>query len=160
MTEPQDRILVKFKRLHSLASIPKRATSGSAGFDLSLPGTAFIRDVPERIPLGFAMELPEGWEAQIRPRSSTTQRYGLYIPFGTIDSDYRGEVALIVSVLSTFGASGSTVVVPGGISIAQMLFARVPRVEWLETDQLEQTDRGTGGFGSTGWSLVDGEEPT
>jgi dUTP pyrophosphatase len=93
------------------------------------------------------MALQEGWEAQIRGRSGLALKHGLQVAFGTIDSDYRGEVGVIVYNV------GDRITLRPGDRIAQMVFARVPRVRLLEVPELTgTTNRGVGGFGSTGQS--------
>jgi len=99
------------------------------------------------VPSGFAIELPEGYEAQVRPRSGLALRHGITLPNspGTIDSDYRGEIKVIVMNL---GESAYTV--KRGERIAQLVVAPVSRVVWTEVDELASTRRGEGGFGHTG----------
>lgn len=99
------------------------------------------------VPTGLHIELPMGYEAQIRPRSGLALRRGLTLlnSPGTIDSDYRGEIKCILVNLST----ESQTIAPGE-RIAQMIVARYERVEWLPVEQLGETDRNSGGFGSTG----------
>jgi dUTP pyrophosphatase len=106
-----------------------------------LPGSCAL------IPSGFSIELPPGFEAQIRPRSGLAIKssIGILNAPGTIDSDYRGEVKII---LSNFGRTEFTV--NRGDRIAQMIVARYARVSWETSDTLEGTDRGAGGFGHTG----------
>lgn len=136
---------------HSLGlPLPSYATSGSAGMDICaavlndveiLPGESAI------IPAGFSIELPVGYEAQIRPRSglAAKHRIGILNAPGTIDSDYRGEVKII---LSNFGRE--PFVVHRGDRIAQMVIQKFERADWVEVEELEQTQRGAGGFGHTG----------
>jgi dUTP pyrophosphatase len=99
------------------------------------------------IPTGFVIELPQGYEAQIRPRSGLAARHaiGVLNAPGTIDSDYRGEVKILVM---NFGKDRFTV--RRGDRIAQMIVAPYTRVSWDEVDKLNETDRGSGGFGHTG----------
>lgn len=99
------------------------------------------------IPSGFSLEIPRGFEAQIRPRSGLALKssIGILNAPGTIDSDYRGEVKVI---MTNFGSAGFTV--QRGDRIAQMIIARYARVSWEESDVLETTTRGAGGFGHTG----------
>jgi dUTP pyrophosphatase len=130
--------------------LPKYETSGSAGMDLR----AFLENpitlTPlERtlIPTGLFIELPQGYEAQIRPRSGMAIKKGLSLPNtpGTIDSDYRGEIKVIVINLSN-----ENQVIEPGERIAQMVIARYEQVSWEEVTTLGATERGAGGFGSTG----------
>ena len=134
--------------------LPAYETANSAGVDLR---AAVAESVPitlltgERtlIPTGLAMEIPEGYEAQIRPRSGLAIKNGvtaLNSP-GTIDADYRGEVQVI---LINHGAEPFTV--ERGMRIAQMVIAPVTQVTFATTDDLSDTERGSGGFGSTGVS--------
>jgi dUTP pyrophosphatase len=99
------------------------------------------------IPTGFSIELPPGFEGQVRPRSGLAIKHGIGIlnAPGTIDSDYRGEVKVI---LSNFGKQPFTI--RRGDRIAQLVIASFSRVEWVEVERLESTDRGAGGFGHTG----------
>jgi dUTP pyrophosphatase len=99
------------------------------------------------IPTGLFLEIPEGYEAQVRPRSGLALRKGLTIlnAPGTIDSDYRGEVGVILVNLSS-----EEVVIEPGDRIAQLVVARYEKVEWKELEELSFTERGSGGFGSTG----------
>ena len=130
--------------------LPRYATGSSAGMDLkanlSEPLTlgSLERAV---IPTGLFMELPEGFEAQVRPRSGLAAKFGVTVANspGTVDADYRGELKVILVNLS-----GEPFVVNPGERIAQMVIARYERIEWEQTDQLSETERGTGGFGSTG----------
>jgi dUTP pyrophosphatase len=129
---------------------PEPATAGSAGVDLSaaVPGDLVIRP-GERVlvPTGFAIELPEGYEAQVRPRSGLALRHGITLPNapGTIDADYRGEIKVI---LMNLGEAAFTV--GRGERIAQLVVAPVSRIIWAEVGELGETPRGDGGFGHTG----------
>jgi dUTP pyrophosphatase len=131
-------------------ALPQYETSGSAGMDLRANTTEAITLAPlERamIPTGLFIELPVGFEAQIRPRSGLAAKRGLTMlnSPGTIDSDYRGEIKCIVVNLS----NDAQIIEPGE-RIAQMVVARHERVEWQAVEQLLDSERGTGGFGSTG----------
>jgi len=125
-------------------------TEHAAGVDLhaALDGD-FILHPGERalVPTGIAIESPPGFEAQVRPRSGLALRHGIALVNspGTIDADYRGEVGVIVINL---GSEPFTVT--NGERIAQMVFARCARAEFIEVDELAETDRGAGGFGHTG----------
>ncbi len=130
--------------------LPQYETSGSAGMDLRANTTEAITLAPlERamIPTGLFIELPMGFEAQIRPRSGLAAKRGLTMlnSPGTIDSDYRGEIKCIVVNLSN-----EAQIIEPGERIAQMVVARHERVEWQAVEQLLDSERGTGGFGSTG----------
>ena len=141
---------LRWTRLRPDASLPKPATAQAAGLDLTAAMDHPITLDPgsiAAIPCGFAMALPAGFEAQIRPRSGLALRNGISIPNapGTIDADYRGEVKVPLINLGR-----ETFVVEPGMRIAQMVIAAVPSVQIVETDILDETERGTGGFGSTG----------
>ena len=129
--------------------LPEYATRGSAAADLRNAGPAASLAPGERllIPTGLAIALPEGTEAQVRPRSGLAIRRGLGIinSPGTIDSDYRGEIKV---PLINHDREPQTI--EHGERIAQMVLARTLRIEWEETGELPSTDRGAGGFGSTG----------
>lgn len=130
--------------------LPAYATLLSAGMDLRANIEAPIHLAPgERIlvPTGIFMALPEGYEAQIRPRSGLAAKYGISLlnSPGTIDADYRGEIKAILVNHST-----EPFTIEDGERIAQMVIARYERIEWEEVENLSETDRGTGGFGHTG----------
>jgi dUTP pyrophosphatase len=130
--------------------LPAQATSGSAGFDLAAAvETECVLQPGERnlVPTGFAIAVPEGFEAQIRPRSGLALRNGIVLPNapGTIDSDYRGELKVIV-----MNAGSEAFTIKRGDRIAQLVVAPVVRAAWQEVDSLDETERGAGGFGHTG----------
>ena len=139
--------------IHRLAhgenlELPSYQTPGSAGMDVRAavdlelqPGETAL------VATGFALELPDGIEAQLRPRSGLALKHGLTLPNspGTIDPDFRGEIHVILSNLGNQPFS-----VKRGDRIAQMVFARFERVELLEQKELSDSARGAGGFGSTG----------
>lgn len=130
--------------------LPQYATPLSAGLDLKANITEPVTIGPlERaiVPTGLFMAIPAGYEAQVRPRSGLAAKKGITVlnSPGTIDADYRGEVGVILVNLSN-----SEFVIEPGERIAQMVFARHEQVEWEETDTLDETARGAGGFGSTG----------
>ncbi|HMI94995.1 MAG TPA: dUTP diphosphatase [Micropepsaceae bacterium] len=132
--------------------LPAYATAGAAGLDLFAAVKAEITLQPGRhapVPTGIALALPEGFEAQVRPRSGLALRHGVTVlnAPGTIDSDYRGEVTAIL-----INHSEEAFTIARGMKIAQLVVAAHARVEWSETASLETTSRGTGGFGSTGLS--------
>jgi len=127
-----------------------RMTEGSSGFDLHAACTGDIVIEPGRavlVPAGFEMAMPPGYEAQLRPRSGLAlkRRVGLLNSPGTIDSDYRGEVGVI---LFNFGEEDFTV--RRGDRIAQMVVCSLPETDLVEMDVLDSTERGPGGFGHTG----------
>lgn len=132
--------------------LPAYETAGSAGLDLRANLAAPVTLPPlgrALIPTGLFIELPQGYEAQVRPRSGLALKRGLTMlnTPGTIDSDYRGEIGCIVVNLS---AEAQTI--EHGERIAQMVIARYETIQWQEVDELTATDRGAGGFGSTGKS--------
>ena len=132
--------------------LPRRATPGSAGYDLCAAVDAALLLAPgERalVPTGFAIAVPEGYEGQVRPRSGLALRHGIVLPNapGTIDSDYRGEVKVI---LQNLGDAPFTI--RRGDRIAQLVIAAVARAEWDERSELDDTPRGEGGFGHSGGS--------
>lgn len=130
--------------------LPSYATNGSAGMDIRafIPEPITLQSLERKlVPTGLFIELPEGHEAQIRPRSGLAIKQGLTClnTPGTIDSDYRGEIKIVLINLS-----GETQIINPGDRIAQMVIQKVERVEWKLTEQLEETERNSGGFGSTG----------
>lgn len=130
--------------------LPEYATPGSAGMDLKANTTEPILLKPlerQMIPTGIHIQLPEGYEAQVRPRSGLAAKYGVTVANspGTVDADYTGEVKVILINLSN-----ENFVINPGERIAQLVIARYERVEWDEVATLDKTERGDGGFGSTG----------
>ena len=145
-------ITVKVKRLPSGEGLPLpvRMTAQAAGFDLpaAVPEPLVLRPGDIRlVPCGFAMALPPGYEAQVRPRSGLASRHGVTLVNtpGTIDADYRGEVHV---PLINLGRADFTV--ERGMRVAQMVVLPVPPVRLMEVDNLDATERGAGGFGHTG----------
>ena len=129
---------------------PFYATVNSAGMDLKANIDAPITLAPLQramVPTGLYIALPEGTEAQIRPRSGLAAKHGVTVlnTPGTIDADYRGEIKVILVNLSN-----EPFTINPGERIAQMVVARYEKVEWDEVEVLDETDRGAGGFGSTG----------
>ena len=130
--------------------LPEYATALSAGLDLKANITEPVTLKPlERIlvPTGLFIALPEGTEAQVRPRSGLAAKHGITVlnSPGTIDADYRGEIKVILVNLSN-----EPFVINPGERIAQMVVARFERAQWVEVQELDSTERGEGGFGSTG----------
>lgn len=130
--------------------LPKYATSLSAGMDLraNIDAPMVLKPLQRcLVPTGVFMALPEGFEAQVRPRSGLAIKKGVSVlnSPGTIDADYRGEVCVILVNLSS-----EEFVIEDGERIAQMVIARYEQAEWQEVDVLEETERGAGGFGHTG----------
>lgn len=135
--------------------LPRYETIHAAGMDLLAAIAADLTLLPgarAMVPTGLAIALPKDWEAQVRPRSGLAAKHGVTVlnSPGTIDADYRGEIAVI---LVNLGVEPFTV--SRGMRIAQMVVAPVARVRWLETADLDPTDRGAGGFGSTGLTQGD-----
>ena len=133
--------------------MPAYATPGAAGLDLFAAVDGELVLEPGRraaVPTGIAIALPDGFEAQVRPRSGLALRHGVTVlnAPGTIDSDYRGEIAAILVNLGP-----ESFAVARGMKIAQLVIAAHARVEWDETTTLDNTPRGAGGFGSTGLKL-------
>jgi len=153
MSHPLHYITVDITRVSAAAAdvpLPAYATEGAAGMDVcaAVDGDFVLKPgATSLIPTGFAIALPEGYEAQIRPRSGLAIRHqiGIMNSPGTIDPDYRGEVKIL---LTNFGPSDF--VIRRGERIAQMVIVPFVRAEWNETGALDDTDRGAGGFGHTG----------
>lgn len=128
--------------------LPEYATPASAGVDLrASDGCVIPPGGRALVPTGLRIALPEGYEAQVRPRSGLALRHGVTLPNspGTIDADYRGEIGVILMNLGQ-----EPFIVEPGDRIAQMVVAPVARVAWSEAEALDATERGEGGFGSTG----------
>jgi len=130
--------------------LPAYETSASAGLDIRANITEVIELKPlERtlVKTGLFMEIPEGYECQVRPRSGLALKKGISVlnSPGTIDADYRGEVGVILINLSN-----ETFTIENGERIAQLVFAKVEQAAWEQVEVLTETDRGAGGFGSTG----------
>ncbi len=130
--------------------LPKYQTAGSAGMDLCafIPETITLQPMERMlIPTGLFMELPMGYEAQVRPRSGISIKKGLTVinAPGTIDSDYRGEVKIPIVNLS-----GEVQTIEDGERVAQMVIAKHETISWSEVAALNETERGAGGFGHTG----------
>lgn len=130
--------------------LPRKATPGAAGFDLCAAlETPLVLEPGKRgaVPTGFAFEIPPGWEGQVRPRSGLARRYGVTLVNspGTVDSDYRGEVMVLLINLGEEPCR-----LERGERIAQIVFVPVAEAEIQELAELSATQRGEGGFGSTG----------
>jgi len=142
--------VLKFKKLDPRAEIPKYQTAGAAGMDVSVildasvfldPGTAVT------LRTGLAVEIPEGYEIQVRPRSGLAFKHGLTIANspGTLDSDWRGE-----NLLRIVNHSQETFTISHGMRMAQFVLAPVQQADIVEVDELSETERGEKGFGHTG----------
>ncbi len=145
-------VTVRIRRLPHAEGLPLPAyeSHGAAGMDLRAAVQAPLVVEPgaiERVPTGWAFEIPEGHEIQIRPRSGLAARNGITLPNtpATIDSDYRGEIQV---ALINLGSAPFTI--ERGMRIAQLVLQRVPRIVWEESETLGTTTRGDGGFGHTG----------
>jgi dUTP pyrophosphatase len=128
--------------------LPEYKTSGSVGMDLQANIKNEIHIYGGNtilIPTGIHIQLPDGYEAQVRPRSGLSLKQQLVATLGTIDSDYIGEIGVIINNTG----KGERIIKPGD-RIAQLVFAKVEKCEWNLVEELEETERGEGGFGSTG----------
>jgi dUTP pyrophosphatase len=149
---PADGVVIRFRRLdHGLdLAAPAAASASSAGADLRAAVAAPVTIEPGArllVPTGLALEIPRGWEGQVRPRSGLAADHGVTVlnAPGTIDADYRGEVGVLLVNLGT-----RPFLVRRGDRVAQIVFARVAEVIWEEVPRLSDSERGRGGFGSTG----------
>jgi dUTP pyrophosphatase len=143
-------VTVEIKRLEHGADLPlpAYATTGAAGMDVVSAERVTLRPGQRyAVPTGFAMAIPQGYEIQVRPRSGLAFKHGITVPNtpGTIDSDYRGELRVL---LINHGLHDFTI--ERGDRIAQLVLAPVIQAAWQEVDELDSTLRGEGGFGSTG----------
>ncbi|HEV8399689.1 MAG TPA: dUTP diphosphatase [Gemmatimonadales bacterium] len=144
-------MIVQIRRLpnHDGLPLPTRQTTGAAGYDVSSAEPEFTINPHERrlVRTGLALAIPAGYEAQVRPRSGLAVKHGLTLPNSpaTIDSDYRGEL-----MIPMINLGAEPVVVTRGMRIAQLVFQRVEAVELEEVADLPPSERGGGGFGSTG----------
>lgn len=141
---------IDIKRLHKKADQPIYQTEQSAGMDLAARIDEPMTIKPHEravIPTGIAIALPAGYEAQIRGRSGMAAKYGVMPAngVGTIDADYRGEIGVIL-----LNTSNEPFIVEPDMRVAQMVVTKYERVEWDEVEELDETERGTGGYGSTG----------
>ena len=141
---------ILIKRLSKEISLPKYETAGSSGMDLAANITGNINIDPGKtaiIPTGLALSVPKGFEVQIRPRSGLAAKKKISVlnTPGTIDSDYRGEIKVIL-----INQSQETFKVEKGLRIAQMVVCPVVQAQIKEVEDLNETGRGKGGFGSTG----------
>ena len=147
---PKEKPSLKIKRLRPNAKLPRRATPGSTGFDIfaciedegviTLKGTQ-----PKLIPTGIAIEVPRGYDVQIRPRSGLSAK-GVGVTFGTIDSDYRGEILITMYLFDP----NATFEIKHSDRIAQMVVSTIADLPLVEVEELSETQRGSGGHGSTG----------
>ncbi|HET7276106.1 MAG TPA: dUTP diphosphatase [Longimicrobiaceae bacterium] len=144
-------MIIRFARLPANPDLPlpSRQTGGAAGYDVASAEEDFVLEPGERraVATGLAMELPDGVECQVRPRSGLALRHGLTLPNtpATIDPDYRGELKVIL-----WNAGTDRIQITRGMRIAQLIFARFESPEVEEVTALADSARGHGGFGSTG----------
>lgn len=144
-----ERDVLRVKRLRAGARLPERATEGSSGFDLyacvdGQDGIVLSRQ-PQRVGTGIAIEFPRGFDVQVRPRSGLAAK-GIGVMFGTIDSDYRGEVLVTMYVFGDLEEYR----IGNGDRIAQLVVTRLGDLDVVEAEALTETARGDGGHGSTG----------
>lgn len=148
--QPMSDIPVKLKRLgngHGLPQ-PAYATDGAAGMDVvSAEDVTIAPGARHAVATGIALAIPTGYEIQVRPRSGLALKHGITVPNtpGTIDSDYRGELKVIL-----INHGSEPFVIHRGDRVAQLVLAPVTRAVWEEVEELDETARGAGGFGSTG----------
>lgn len=143
-------LMVKIKKLNDKAILPSYQTLQAAGMDLHacLDEPVTLNPMKRfKVPTGLAIELPDGYELQIRARSSLGANYGITMAngVGTIDSDYRGEFSVVLINLGE-----EPFIIEPGMRIAQAIVSKHEHVIWDEVDDLQETERGIGGFGSTG----------
>jgi dUTP pyrophosphatase len=137
--------MIKFKRLSQDAKIPLRATAGAAGFDVFSNGNYTIKpNVRCLLDTGIAMQLPVNYWGELKPRSGLAARHGLDVLAGVIDSDYTGEIKV-----SLINLGEHDVEIKKGDRIAQLIIQQYES-DWVEVSEFDDTDRGSGGFGSTG----------
>lgn len=144
----ENKVEIKVKVLRDTARIPSFGTDGAAGFDFYAAEDVLV--LPQGrvvVPTGLAFAIPKGYEIQVRPRSGTSLKTSLIIPNspGTIDADFRGEVGIIL-----YNSGNLPYTVKQGERIAQGVLGRVPESYFTVVSDLDSTDRGSGGFGSTG----------
>jgi dUTP pyrophosphatase len=144
-----ERNVLKVKRLRPGARLPERATEGSSGFDLyaCTDGQAHLvlSRRPQRVGTGIAIEFPRGFDVQVRPRSGLAAK-GVGVMFGTIDSDYRGEVLVTMYLFGDLEEYR----IANGDRIAQLVVTRLGELDVVGAEELTDTTRGVGGHGSTG----------
>lgn len=141
------KIRIKIKTYDKDVILPEYKTKDSAGCDLVNIGESVKLYPLDRALFltGVHISLPEGYEAQVRGRSGLNAKRGIVVPVGTIDSDYRGEIGVVL-----YNLSREPVTIMHGDRIAQLVISPVIQADWQQVDHLDKTDRGDGGFGSTG----------
>jgi dUTP pyrophosphatase len=150
VTKPDTKIAITRLPHAADLTLPAYATDQAAGLDLAAAVSADLTLLPGAralVPTGFAIALPPGYEAQVRPRSGLALKHGVTVlnSPGTIDADYRGEIGIVLANLGD-----KPFVISRGTRIAQLVVAPVTRIAWTEVASLDDTARGAGGFGSTG----------
>lgn len=139
--------MIQFKKLNEEAIIPTKGHKEDSGWDLKILETTMLKPFETKvIPTGIAINLPEGYEAQVRPRSGVTSKTKLRVQLGTVDNGYHGDIGVIVDNIG-----GTTVALDKGYKLAQLVVAPVSFMESEEVLEFSnKTERGTNGFGSTG----------
>lgn len=148
MANKEEKVTVKVKKLDPNAIVPEKQTPGSAGFDLYILESAnLVPGERKAFPTGIAVEIPEGYEGQIRSRSGRALNEGLIVlnAPGTIDSDYRGEIQVIL-----YNADMADIEIDDLTRVAQLVIQKIPDVEMQVVEEVNNTERGAKGFGSTG----------
>ena len=142
-------VKIGVKKLREGIKLPEFSTTHAAGADIFLPEDTWIgRSYPNHIKLGFSLDIPEGYEVQVRAKSGLASRHGLTLTngVGTIDSDYKGEVGVLITSLNTFFGT-----LEKGSKIAQLVVVPITPTEYVEVQELTETNSNrVGGFGSTG----------
>lgn len=139
---------VKVLKAGGYTELPKYETTNSAGLDLRSTKTIILKPHGRAlVPTGLFIALPEGYEAQVRPRSGLALKKGITVlnTPGTVDADYRGEIGVIL-----FNTTDEDFEIKAGDRIAQLVLNKVEQIHWIEVDELDETERGKGGFGHTG----------
>lgn len=139
---------INFKKLSKTAIMPCKAHANDAGFDLfSDVNITTMGGDQTKVRTGIAIELPDGYMADVRPRSGITSKTKLRVQYGTIDAGYRGEISIIVDNIGSYYDFEN---IEEGMKLAQLVIQKIPDIELIEADELNETARGAGGFGSTG----------
>jgi dUTP pyrophosphatase len=147
-TPATSAVEVKVKKLHPKAKLPFKATTGSAGFDLyTLKNVLLQPGQWKAVRTGLAFQLPSGYVMFLMPRSGVARKLGINLinSVGVLDSDYRSECILLLH-----NNSNKAVYIPAGWRIAQAVIVKLPEIYFKEVNELDKTERGAGGFGSTG----------
>lgn len=138
--------ILEFKRLHPLATLPTRGSASSAGMDIYSLEDAMIGPGERHLAkTGLSVAIPEGFYGRVAPRSGLAVQQGLDVLAGVIDSDYRGELLCLL-----FNTSDTTIALPAQSKICQLIIEKIARLEPVWSEDLSETARGAGGFGSTG----------